>query len=78
VSPYALAGVGRGISRPNVNDLFPDRVTNDVTLLFAGGGVRVPVTEQLSAFADMRFVIQGERGETGVFLPVRGGLTWRF
>jgi hypothetical protein len=78
VSPYALGGVGRGISRPNVNDLFPDRVTNDATLLFAGGGVRVPVTEQLSAFADMRFVIQGERGEAGVFLPVRGGVAWRF
>jgi hypothetical protein len=78
VVPYALAGAGRGISRPNVNDLFPDPVTNDARLLFAGGGVRVPLTEHLSGFADMRFVIQGERGEAGVFLPIRGGLAWRF
>ena len=78
ISPYALAGVGRGISRPNVNEFFPTRVENDATLFFAGGGVRVPITDHLSAFADIRFVLQSEIGELGAFQPVRGGVTWRF
>jgi hypothetical protein len=81
VSPYALAGVGRGISRPNVNDLFPDPVTNDAGLLFFGGGVRVPVTDRLSVFGDLRFVLQIESagdGDLFLFVPVRGGVVWRF
>ena len=80
VSPYVLLGAGRGTSRPNVNDIFRDPVTNDAALLIGGGGVRVPVTGHLSAFVDMRFVLQLENTETGVylFLPVRGGLAWRF
>ena len=41
LSPYVLVGVGRGVSRPNVNEFFPDRVTHTVTLLFPGFGVRV-------------------------------------
>jgi hypothetical protein len=34
----------------------------------------------LSTFADMRFILQVDNSETGVFLfvPVRGGLAWRF
>ena len=80
VSPYVLGGAGRGTARPNVNDFFSDRVTHDAALLFAGGGVRVAVTGHLSAFADMRCVLQLDSSETGVFgfLPVRGGLAWRF
>lgn len=80
ISPYALVGAGRGVSRPNVNDLFRERVSSNAALLFAGGGVRVPLTERLSAFADMRFVLQLDRTESGVFLflPVRGGVAWRF
>ncbi len=81
VSPYALAGAGRGISRPNVNDTFPDRVTNDAGLLFFGGGIRVPVTERLSVFGDLRFVLQLESGGDGdvfLFVPLRGGVAWRF
>jgi hypothetical protein len=80
ISPYVLAGGGRGTSRPNVNDLFPDGVSHDAMLLFTGGGVRVPVTRHLSAFADVRFVLQVDSSEAGVFLfqPVRGGLAWRF
>ena len=78
LSPYALAALGRGASRPNVNELFRDRVTNEATLLFLGGGVRVPLTGHVSAFADARFVMQGERGEVGVILPIRGGLAWKF
>ena len=78
--PYALAGAGYGVSRPNVNDIFPDPVPNDASLLFFGGGVRVRATDHLRAFADVRFVFQAEGQGTGVFLlvPVRGGLAWRF
>ncbi len=80
VSPYALAGVGAGVSRPNVTDIFPDRITNDAALLFFGGGVRVPVTGHLRVFAGVRFTLQLEERGAGVFLfvPVRGGLAWRF
>jgi hypothetical protein len=79
ISPYLLASAGRGVSRPNVNDMFPDPVTNDAwLLLFFGGGVRVPVTERLSVFADMRFGIRGERDTIALVRPVRGGVAWRF
>ena len=80
LSPYVIAGVGRGVSRPNVNEFFPDRVTHTVTLQFPGAGVRVLVTDHLSAFADIRFMFQSRRGEpdAGGFGPVRGGFAWRF
>jgi hypothetical protein len=80
LSPYVIAGVGRGVSRPNVNDIFPDRVRHTVTLQFPGVGVRVRMTEHLSAFADIRFMFQSRRGEpdAGGFGPIRGGLAWQF
>ena len=81
VSPFVLAGAGRGTSRPNVNEYFPDPVSNDAMFLIAGAGVRVPVTGHLSVIADLRFVMMGEDSDDGgVFLfgPVRGGLAWRF
>ena len=83
VRPYVLGGGGGGTARLNVNDFFPDPVTRDAAVMFVGGGIRVPVTGHLSAYADFRCVLQidsGETGETGIFgfLPVRGGLAWRF
>jgi hypothetical protein len=79
VSPYLLGSAGRGTSRPNVNELFPDPVTNDAwLLLFFGGGVRVPLTARLSAVADVRFGFQGERDTIFLLVPVRGGIAWRF
>jgi hypothetical protein len=78
VSPYVLASAGGGLSRPNVNTLFRDDVTNGSWLLFGGGGVRVAATERLGAFADMRFGIQGELDTIRLLLPVRGGVAWRF
>jgi hypothetical protein len=78
VSPYVLAGVGRGLSRPNVNEMFPGRVTNDAWLMSFGGGVRVDLNRRLSAFADVRSGILGERDVIILVLPVRAGMTWRF
>jgi hypothetical protein len=80
LSPYIIAGIGRGVSRPNVNAFFPDPVEHDVTLVFPGFGAQVGLTGHLSAFADLRFMFQSRAGEpdAGGFGPVRGGLAWRF
>lgn len=80
VSPYVLVGTGVGSSRPNVNEFFPDRVRHIVRLVFPGAGVSVRLTDHLSAFSDVRFMLQSRRGEpdAGGFAPVRAGLAWRF
>lgn len=80
VSPYLLAGAGAGRSRLNVNDIFPDPITNTAALLFFGGGIRVPATNHLSVFADVRATLQVERENDGLFLfvPVRAGVGWKF
>jgi hypothetical protein len=78
VSPYVLTGIGRGVSRPNVNEIFRDRVRNDAGVLFCGGGIRVPLHPHFSLFGDARFVITGERDVASLALPVRAGVAWRF
>ena len=77
-SPYWLVGYGRGISSPNVNETFPDPVRNAAWLLFAGGGVRKPFGDALSAFVDLRVMLEGEVDSALLMLPVRVGLSWRF
>ncbi len=79
VGPYGLAGVAAGFSRPNVNDIFPDRVTNYVHAIILGGGVHVPLSERLTLFADVRMMVgaEGREGMVGV-APLRAGLGWRF
>lgn len=77
--PYGLAGVAAGVSRPNVNDIFRTRVTNQVRAVSFGGGVHVPLSERISAFADARMLIGAEGNEGMVAVaPVRAGLAWRF
>ena len=80
VSPYLIVASGRGISRPDVNEFFPRPVTHKVMLQGPGVGVRVAVTDHLSAFSDVRFLFQSRRGEpdAGAIGPIRGGLSWRF
>jgi hypothetical protein len=78
VGPYGLAGFAAGVSRPNVNQLFPDRVTNDVRAIFFGGGIHVPLKEQVSLFADGRMMIGAEAGELLAVAPIRAGVAWRF
>jgi hypothetical protein len=78
VGPYGLAGFAAGVSRLNVNDLFPDRVTNDVRAIFFGGGIQVPFNERLSLIADGRMIIGGEAGELLAVAPIRVGVMWHF
>ena len=79
VSPYGLAGIGGGVSRPTVNDAFPVPVENDLRVVYFGGGVRVPIRNGLSVFGDARamLALEGGDGIMGVW-PVRAGVAWRF
>jgi len=78
IGPYGLAGFAAGVSRPNVNPMFPNPVTNDVRAMFFGGGIRVPLNDRIAFFADGRMMIGAEAGELLAVAPVRGGLSWRF
>lgn len=79
VSPYGVAGIGGGISRPTVNDEFPTPVENDLRVVYFGGGVRVPIRGGLNIFGDARVMLalEGNDGILGVW-PVRAGVAWRF
>jgi hypothetical protein len=79
ISPYGLAGIGGGRSRPTVNDAFPDPVENDLRVVYFGGGVRIPIGGGFSAFSDARVMLalEGNDGILGIW-PVRAGVAWRF
>ena len=79
VSPFALAGVGGGTSRPNVNAMFPGVITNDLQVVYVGGGVRVPLGAGISVIGDARamLAVEGDDGILGM-VPVRAGIAWRF
>jgi hypothetical protein len=78
VGPYGLVGFAAGVSRPNVNEMFPDPVANDVRAVFFGGGIHVPLKERVSLFADGRMMIGAEAGELLAVAPIRAGVAWRF
>ena len=78
VGPYGLAGFAAGVSRPNVTELFPDRVTNDVRAIFFGGGIHVPLNERIGLFADGRMMVGTEAGELLAVAPLRAGVALRF
>src|SRR5688572_7342722 len=42
IGPFAVAGFAAGVSRPNVNDVFPMPVTNGARAVFVGGGLLLP------------------------------------
>ena len=79
LSPYVVGGLGAGVSQPNVNEVFPQPVTNYAQVVFFGGGLHVPLPARMSAFGDFRMLL-GAEGREGMmaFAPVRAGLTWRF
>jgi hypothetical protein len=78
IGPYGFAGFAAGVSRPNVNAMFPDAVTNSVRGVFFGGGISVPLGERLSLFGDARLMLGDEAGELLAVAPLRAGLAWRF
>ena len=78
MSPYVLAGFAAGISHPTVNESFRDRVTNDVRVVFFGGGLHLPVHDRITVFTDARIMIGGEAGETLALAPGPAGVAWRF
>ena len=78
IGPYGLVGFAAGVSHPNVNEMFPDPVTNDVRAMFFGGGIHVPLKERVSLFADGRMMIGAEAGELLAVAPIRVGVAWRF
>jgi hypothetical protein len=79
IGPFAVAGFAAGMSRPNVNDVFPTPVTNGARAVFGGGVLLVPFGTRITAFADARMLI-GAEGSEGIVavLPVRAGVAWRF
>ncbi len=79
IGPYGVVGFAAGMSRPNVNATFPNRVTNDVRAVFLGGGIHAPLTSRLSAFADARMLVgaEGIEGMVAV-VPLRAGVALRF
>jgi hypothetical protein len=79
VSPFAMAGIGGGVSRPTVNAQFPDPVRNDLRVLYFGGGVGVPLGRGFSLWGDARAILALESND-GVMAvwPVRAGVAWRF
>jgi hypothetical protein len=77
--PFGLAGFAAGVSHPNVNAIFPNRISNDVRAIFAGGGIMAPLSERVTLFADARMMV-GAEGIEGIVAvaPLRAGLAWRF
>lgn len=78
ISPFVFAGAGAGRSRPNVNDIFPESVTNLARGAYAGGGVLVSVTPALALSVEAKSQLMVERDSVGLLLPIRAGVTWRF
>jgi hypothetical protein len=80
IGPYGLVGLAVGVSRPNVTDLFPNRVSSEVRAPFAGGGIQVPLRNHLTLFADARLmlVVGKNADELFALAPFRAGVAWRF
>jgi hypothetical protein len=79
VSPYVVAGTGRGVERPNVNEFFPYGVDRTIVVIYYGAGARIPLHRRLDAFADWRLIVTGDdAAEMAVLGPLRSGIALRF
>ncbi len=76
ISPYALAGAGFGVWRRT--EAIVEPLTNPAHVVFAGGGLVVPLGPHLRVSGDVGFLLLIERDVPHLFLPVRAGLAWRF
>ena len=79
VLPFAMAGVGRGISRPTVSAEFPEPVQNELRVFYLGGGAGIPLRRGFSLLGDARamLALEGYDSVLGIW-SVRGGVAWRF
>ena len=79
VSPFAMAGVGRGISQPTVSAAFPEPVRNELRVIYLGGGARIPLRRGFSLLGDARAMLTLEDYDSvlGIW-SVRGAVAWRF
>jgi hypothetical protein len=73
-----FGGLGVGRSRPNVNDLFPNPVSNTTNVAYAGGGLLYSFHPNAGVFVDAKFLLLAGREEFGAMKPVRAGVIWRF
>jgi hypothetical protein len=78
VSPFVLGGAGIGQSRPNVNDMFPDEVTNTARVIYGGGGVLFNLSPSVAVGVEAKLLLLAERDDVGAMAPIRGVVTWRF
>lgn len=78
LSAFATTGGGGGVSHPNVNATFPDRVRNHLAVVYFGGGVRVPLPRGLSLVGDARVLVALEGVDALAIWPLRAGLAWSF
>jgi hypothetical protein len=70
VGPFTLAGLAARVSRPNVNEVFPTRITNGLRAIFVGGGRLVPLSVRVTVFADARMLL-GAEGNEGIVTLLR-------
>lgn len=76
VSPFAVAGAGGGVSRPDVD---VTHGSSNLFVVYVGGGVRVPLRRGFSLFGDARIIIDVENEDrVSRVWPVRAGVAWRF
>ena len=81
VSPYGFLGRGIGLSRPHVDEWFPqDARTRTTDTVYLGGGARIRLRPRLDLFVDAKFMFHADReGEgLGAMVPIRGGIAWLF
>lgn len=80
IGPYGLVGLAAGVSRPNVTDIFPDRISTEVRAPFFGGGIQVPLRNRVTIFAEARMMLVIGTGADDLFAvaPFRAGLAWHF
>ena len=78
VSPFVTAGMGWGESEPNVAGPFTNPITNRARTVFAGGGVRIPLNQQLSVIGEARLMLVEDGDDVSGIAPLRFGIAWRF
>lgn len=86
IAPFWLAGGGAAEARASVDEIFPDRRTRVVRVLYGGGGLLISLHPALALSVDAKLLVAEQmenllvaKAETEILrLPIRAGVTWRF